>query len=192
MKHIAILFIILNSCYVFGQSDSFLFESKSHFKNGIYTTNEEVLRNDPKYPGYMLGESKPFLGERSYYYFKDTLNKLPYNDDLFAVVFDGNLFINYQNRFHKLILTGAISTFYTEVVVNYSYRYYQAYDYLYFVDLMAGTIGKLKPGNIDYIMQRDHLLYSEYSNLPDRKKKKVLYSFVLKYNSRNPIYIQPY
>lgn len=192
MKHILILLIICQSLYLFGQSESVKFDNTFRFKNGIYTTNTEILTNNPKYPDYLIAVKTgiaTIFDEPSYYYYKDTCDKKPFDDFLFAFVYDGQLLIHYKNNFHKLILTGAISTFFTEVIYNYTDRYSKAYDQLYFVDFMSGAMDKLNPETIDDIIKQDSLLYSEFSSLSYSKQKKILYSFVLKYNKRNPVFI---
>ncbi len=61
--------------------------------------------------------------------------------------------------------------------------------WLYFFDIKTGIVEKLNPTNINKIIMRDNLLYSNYSTISNSKKKKTLYSYILKFNKNNPIYV---
>jgi hypothetical protein len=98
--------------------------------------------------------------------------------------------VYYKNQFYKLILKGPVSTFYTETTVTYASGYTDKNDKLYFVDLVTGKIDRLTPDNIDFVIKRDADLYSKFSDLPESQKRKTLYSYILKYNQNNPIFIK--
>jgi len=193
MKNVLFIVILLNYLPLYAQTDSVQLDSKFHFKNGIYSSNLEVLNNNPKYPDYFLETrrgSEVIFGGSAYNFYNKLSNKQPYTDSLFAFVDNGVLLVYYKRDFHKLILTGAISTFFTENTIQYSTNYATIEDHLYFLDLETGNIDKLKPEKIDSIIKRDSQFYTDYSSISYSDKKKILYSYVLKYNKRNPIYIK--
>jgi hypothetical protein len=193
MKNILFIVILLNYLPLYAQSDSVQLDSKFHFKNGIYSSYIEVLNNNPKYPDFLLEtrrSSEVIFGGSDYIFYNKLLNKQPYTDPLFAFVDDGVLLVYYKKDFHKLILTGAISTFFTEMTTHFSNGYTTTDANLYFLDLITGNIDKLNPENIDSIIKRDSRFYTDYSSISYSDKKKILYSYVLKYNKRNPIYIK--
>ena len=191
MRHILIIIIILTTHCLFGQSDSSLFNSVFRFKDGVYTQNKEVLINEPKYLKHEV-EAKVdvLLGKLKFYYIGESSAKHPLTDSIFAYVEQGSLFVYYKNQFHKLILKGPISTFYIETTTKYSTGYVDKYDKLYFVDILTGEINRLTPDNIDKVLKRDDELYLIFSNSSDSKKKKTLYSYIIKYNQNNPLYIK--
>ena len=191
MRHLSIILIILKSNVLFGQSDSVLFNHEFKFKDGIYTQNIEVLINEPKYSRHDVEAKVDVLfGKMKFYYLRESSKKEPITDSIFAYVEQGILRVYYKNQFHKLILKGPISTFYTETTTKYSSGYVNKNDKLYFVDLLTGKIDRLTPDNIDSVIKRDGELYLKFSNISESKKRKTLYSYILKYNQNNPLYIK--
>lgn len=192
MKLSIIILILLNSVLLEAQNDSLIFEKNFKLKNGIYTSYIEVLNNNPTYHNCILKvKSFSFFGGKRTYCYIDVFEEThDYIDSLFLIVQNEEVAINYKNLFYKLILKGSISTFYT--TKNY-FDYYsgeQKYkDKLYYIDLCTGEIKRLTPRNIETLIKRDSILYKEFSRVSNVKKKKTLYSYILKYNLRNPIYI---
>lgn len=190
MRLLLILIILSKSLNLFSQGDSIIFNNLI-FKNGIYTSHEEILKNDPKYFNCKLEiEIGWVLGKSTYFYYDQASIKQPFEDPIFAISIDGKLLIKYKDQFCRLILKGPISTFFTEKIYKYSTVYTYTENKLYFLDLTSGTIHLLTPENIDWLFKRDSELYSTYSKVSEKKKKKTLYSYVLKYNHRNPLYIK--
>jgi hypothetical protein len=184
--------IIISGCLnLFGQSDSTLFDNTFKFKDGVYRTYKELLKNEPKYLNYRIdAKADGLFGKITFVIYDQMLNMQPFEDSVFAYVNNGTLAIFYMNHFYKLILKGTISTFYIETINVYSSGYTTKDDKLFFVDLMTGTIDKLNPSNINEFIKRDNELYSTYSTASESKIRKTLYSFILKYNQRNPLYIR--
>jgi hypothetical protein len=111
--------------------------------------------------------------------------------------------VRYKNQIYKLILTGAISTFFIEhdrnlYLSNPGYSKYFVFprtdtyekDKLYFFDLKTGKIDILNRSKIERIIRRDGMLFASFSNISKSKQKKILYSYILKYNLSHPIYIK--
>jgi hypothetical protein len=161
--------------------------------DGVYTQNIQVLLNEPKYSKHeVVAEVDVLFGKLKFYYIGEASDKHPLTDSIFAFVEQGKLLVYYKNEFHKLILKGPISTFYIEKTTQYSSGYIDKDDKLYFVDMMTGEIDRLTPDNIDKVIKRDEELYSIFSSSSDSRKRKTLYSYILKYNQNNPLYIKTY
>jgi hypothetical protein len=191
MRYFLIVIVILECFALQAQNESAAFNAKFRLKNGIYTSNVEIMNNDPKYPECMLEvDDYSLFGRASYNYYKENSEMLPYTDSLFAFVKSGILTIYFGNKFRRLIVTGAVSLFFTESTISYTNGYSHTDDRLLYFDLITGEIGKLNPRNMDEIFKRDTFIYSEYSQLSEIKGKKALYSTVIKFNMRNPIYIR--
>jgi hypothetical protein len=192
LRQLSIALIILRSSLLSGQGDSVLFNSEYRFKDGVYAQYTEVLRNAPKYSRFDI-EVKPdvFFGRLKFYHVSGSSKKELVADSVFAYVDQGILRVKYKGQFHKLILKGPISTFYIETTNTYSSGYTTTNTKLYFIDLLTGNIDLLTPDNIDPVIERDRKLYMEFSNLSRSKKRKTLYSYVIKYNQSNPVYIKP-
>lgn len=191
MRYILIVILTLNYFTLQAQNEGTAFDVRFKLKNGIYTSNVEILTNNPKYPDCKLEvDGYSLFGRASFNYYNESSEMQPYSDSLFAFVKNGILTIYYGYEFRKLIVTGPISLFYIESTVSYTYGYSHTDDRLFYFDLITGDIGKMNPLNMKEIFKRDPFVYSEYSQLSVVKGKKALYSTVIKYNMRNPIYIR--
>jgi hypothetical protein len=187
MRHLLLFILLLKPGIFYCQSDSAVFDRDFRFRTGIYTSYREVLENAPKYPD-CSPEIKvdPWFGRVSLNYYDRQHMKNPLPGDIFACAHSGEIYIWYAGRFNRLIMKGAISAFYDELVIDYMTGYSESYYKTYFVDLETGNIERMYPENVDGVIQRDSLLFAEYSKLSYPKKRKILYSYILKYNSRNP------
>jgi hypothetical protein len=154
-----------------------VFNNQVTLNDGIYISYEEILNDSPKYPNYNLGAQ-----ENSF----DTIE-----ETLFAYVHNGALYILYKNNFFKIIIRGTISVFYNEMKYSYyPYGFTYSEDKIFFVDFMNGNIKTLNLKNIEGIIMRDKVLYDEFLKLSNSKKRKSLLPYILKYNNRNPVYIE--
>ena len=190
MRFIVLFILFAGSFTLFAQNENAPFNSKFRLKNGIYTSNKEILNNDPRYPDYTLElYSHPLFGEAKFNYYSDDSIKKPYTDRLFALVKNGILVIYFRNEFRRLVVTGPVSIFFTEITTSYANGYSHTEDKMYYFDLKTGNIDKLNPGNLKEIFMRDHFLFTAYSKSSDSRKKRTLYATVIKYNQRNPILI---
>jgi len=194
------LFILLMGCmhYNYGQaSDSVKFEKGVFLEAGIYTHVNQIIGNAPKYFGYRLdpNESHFFKKGDELSCFDRNGNQLKIEDTVIAYVEKGTFFVRYKHWIYPLMSKGAISTF----IVSQSTRNTgnaSTVDediYLYYFDLKTGVINRIKKTQMDKIGElfiADNELYKEFSNLSKSKKKKLYYSYILKYNQRNPIYIK--
>lgn len=169
-----------------------LFNNKVKLHDGIYTTTDEILSNSPKFPEIKIEAKSDFWigGYTNLYYFDSSGKMNEYNDTLIFLVYDGQRFVYYKYDFHKLIQTGAVSTFIIErVYVDYRTGYVTDDSKLLFWDLETGKIDKLTPKKFEEILQRDNEIYETYSRIPKSRQKETLYYYLLKYNERNPVYI---
>jgi hypothetical protein len=191
MRHFIILFFIILPGFIFSQDDAPSFNSKTVFNEGIYTTLSEVLSNSPKYHDCRFETKVDFwFGDKmSIFYFDTSGTRHEFNDTILFVVEEGIRYVNYKNHICKLILTGAISTFYIEKTAVYSNQSSYTETNLFFWDIQTGIMDKVNITKLDGILKRDNSIYSIYSGVSDAVKKKTLYSYILKYNAHNPIYM---
>lgn len=188
--HLLIIIFLFGYRFLFSQESNSIFDNQIKLKEGVYTTLSEIIENNPKYHDCLFETKVDFwFGKMSIYYTDKFGAKHEFKDTILLVVEDGKRYVKYKNGFYKLILTGAISTFFIETSV-YSAGYEDKQAKLYFWDVKTGKTDKLNHTNIDEIIRRDSTVYSSYSAISDSKKAKTLYSYVLKYNLRNPIYIK--
>ena len=188
MRNIFPLILFFISDLSFPQSNKDVFDYMVTLNNGIYSTYREVLRNSPKYPDCSLRIQHQLL-DTAYYEYVDKNSVIhDYNDFLFAIVNNGILYIRLKKGFYKVIIRGAISIFNKELMYTYlTNGYTMSEDHIFLVDFETGNIMRLIPKTVEGILERDTLLYKEFSTLPASKKRKSLYPYILKYNERNPI-----
>ena len=190
MKHFILFVFLVLPEFLLSQEDISIFNNQTILNEGVYTSLSEVLNNSPKYYDCRF-ESKVdyWFGKTSIYYFDNLETRHEFNDTILFVVEEGNRYVKFKKHFCKLILTGAISTFYIENTMVYSNGYSNTQTDLFYWDLQTGMMDKVNVTNMDEILKRDNSIYSIYSVLSNSVKKKTLYSYILKYNSRNPVYI---
>lgn len=191
MRYFLILILISKFGRVLAQDGSAAFDSKFEFRNGIYSSKNEVLENNPKYPDCTPEvRSRSLLGViTSFNYYTAESEKKVFADSLYAYAKNGILVIYAGDDFRRLVVTGPISLFYTESTVSYANGYSHTDDKLYFIDWLTGQTGKMNWRNLSEVFKRDYMLYAEYLKLSDARRKKTLYAGIIKYNKRNPIYI---
>jgi len=191
MRHFIIFLFLLLPEFLLSQDDMSLFNNQIVLNEGIYTSLSEVLNNSPKYYDCQFEAKVDFwFGNTSIYYTDKSGTRHELNDTILLVVENGNKYVKYKKGFCKLIKVGAISTFMIDHTIKYSNGYQNTLTTLLFWDIQTGVMDILNVKNMDEILKRDSYIYSIYSGVPDSKKKKTLYSYVLQYNSRNPIYIR--
>lgn len=176
--------------FLLSQDNTSEFNNKTALNEGVYTSLSEVLNNSPKYYECRFEAKVDFwFGKTSIYYFDKSGVRHEFNDSILFVVEDGNRFVKYGNHFCKLILTGAISTFYIENTTIYSGQSSYTHTNLFYWDIQTGIMDKVNITNLDEILKRDNSIYSIYSGVSNSVKKKTLYYYILKYNANNPIYM---
>jgi hypothetical protein len=186
------LFILLGFLSIAGlpQSGPVVFNNSVNLKNGIYTSFYEVLKNSPKYPDCTLQVRQQLL-DTAYFQYLDPDQRLhDYEDPLFAVVKNDILYVRYRTRLCKVLIRDAVSIMNKELTYYLTYRYVETEDHIFMVDFRKGTVKKLNADNLEEILVRDPVLYEEFSKLSVSKKRKSLYSYILKYNDRNPVYME--
>lgn len=186
---------ILLICFVapsFAQKpDSVIFDKDTYMESGIYTEVDQLKTNSPKYYNYKTDYSAfKLLSENpAYNYYDNQGEHIKYRDTLFAYSEGGELVIYYKKWWRKLITKGAICTFFVDI---HSGMETIKLSYMYYFDFNTGKIGYV-PNNqerLDRLFKRDSELYNEFSSLSKSKKKKQYFSYILRYNERNPIYIK--
>jgi len=117
---------------------------------------------------------------------------------------NGVLYINWNDDFSRIVVVGGICHFVANKVVNnYSYNpnsyYYDPYSSSnsssvelrqYLLHFETGTIYDYTYKNLEIILMNDPEIYDEYLNLKKRKKKKLKFVYIRKFNEQNPIFIK--
>lgn len=193
MRFYLIFLTILCSELIFSQTDKLILGNLTYLHEGIYTLFSQIEDNNPKYNSCLFENDGNLLLEyiSVYYYDKGGIKKA-LEDRILLAVQSEKKYVQFQNRLYELILLGAISIFSLETTNAYSSGKQYTSAKFYYLDLKTGAIDKLNTTNIDPIIKQDSILYSSFLDIPQKKREKILYSYVLKFNMRNPLYIKEY
>ena len=190
MKFTTFAFLVL--CFnTFGQSNKEIINNTFSFKNGIYSSFDELISNNPKYPNCLFDMVKPPVGYPKLSYYNEKFEMKRYDDYLFAVVNNGILFLWYNLSFFKQLYLGEISIFVRTSWHSYVQKLYSTdEDFPNILDLKTGKIKGLNYKSISRILKRDNDIYNEFISVENKKNRKTLFSYIYKYDINNPIYIQ--
>ena len=114
----------------------------------------------------------------------------------------GILYINLNDEFNRIPVFGSISHFTANKTVREydPYRYNNSYYYYndpystktvmmqYLLDFETGKIYDFTVKSVESIISNDPKLYEEFSKLSNRKKKKLKFLYIRKYNQIHPVY----
>jgi hypothetical protein len=59
----------------------------------------------------------------------------------------------------------------------------------YIIDFESGKVLEFKVDNTELLLMKDDKLYEEYVQLSRKKKKKLMFVYIRKYNEKNPLYL---
>ena len=114
----------------------------------------------------------------------------------------GILYINVNDEFNRIPVFGSISHFIADKTVQEydPYRYNNSYYYYhdpystktvmmqYLLDFETGKIYDFTVKSVELIISKDPELYDEFSKLGNRKRKKLKFLYIRKYNQKYPVY----
>ena len=188
----------------FGQEvDSVKFDKHTYFEPGIYTNLNQLFINTPKYYDYkIISESKNIVADKLFF-FDNQGNQIEFNDTVFAYIEENGFYNYYKGDLHLLSSKGSISIFFIGHTLAYGRNVSIVFEAnapivteavaMYYFDIKSGVINWIQPNHpelLEPLFVRDKELYDEFSNLSKSKKKKRYYSYILKYNERNPFYVK--
>lgn len=126
---------------------------------------------------------------------------------------NNTVFIYYNKKFNRVLIIGKIGFFISQVTVtstvydnmDYPYYYYDPLNYpisgsprtvkndeilRYMIDFNTGEVLPFDYKNLEVLLSSDTKLYSEYLSLSKRKRKKLIFMYIRRFNERNPLYIK--
>lgn len=182
------------------------------FRDEIYTSIEMVKANRPIPPSRIVTDLDRFdnkfyeqlLSDENIVLYDDLgVRALLKSKNVWGYAFNGVLYIQIGNRFHRLILEGSISRFMASATTyekTYSspgdpyYRgrpmYYNTTSErkVYLLDFESNVMSVYYPEVLGELLMRDAELYKEYNALARRQRKKRQLEFIQRYNERHPLY----
>ncbi len=182
------------------------------FSEGFYLSFKDFRDNDPvptesivsKYDKNSESFLKDVLDEDAVSY--TGLDKQTYKiplDKVWGYSHNGNIFVNVQNTFNRVPIIGRISHFVATVTTyvttpNMGNPYY-GYGQngmmrvpttelkQLIIDYETGKIQDFTVETLENILLRDRKLLAEFIEIPNRKKKDMLFIFMRKYNEAHPV-----
>ena len=210
-KFLSILLIISYS--VFAQNGQIKYSPSFKFKDGIFENFQQVKNNAPipklqivtdiDYNSFDFFE-RLLEQETITYYDNLGVSKEIKTKNIWGFSDKGILYININGTFNRIPVFGKISHFIADkTVVDYDpyyntgmyNNYYGPQPYTtktvliqYLLDFKTGKIYEFNYQAVEKLISDDIDLYEEFSKLSKRKKKKLKFLYIRKYNKKHPIY----
>ncbi len=217
MKRLILSTIILFSViFTFSQTgdirkDKVKYTPAFKFKDGIFINFQQVKDNNPVPKSQILTTidyntfdfyNKLFLNKYITIYDNLGIQKKINTSRIWGFSNRGVLFINLNDEFNRIPVFGSISHFTAnKTIQEYDpYRYNNSYYYYndpysektvlmqYLLDFDTGKIYNFDVKSVEAVISKDPELYEEFSKLSKRKKNKLKFVYIRKYNQKHPIY----
>ncbi len=213
MRLIILTYILLffTQASVAQNDTTVILDNNFEFKDGIYLNFDQVKHNSPITRSQIITnidrEDIDFyekLIKQEYIRFIDSgITKSVETRQIWGFCDEGTLYIHRGDDFAKIINKGHLGYFIaTQRVTYYNDPYYTTYYYdpymvyprtsqetrHYIIDFSTGKIYDFVPQSLAEILKnKDPELYKEYTQLSRRKQKKLIFYYLRKFNSRNPL-----
>ncbi|MBN2664779.1 MAG: hypothetical protein JXR68_14105 [Bacteroidales bacterium] len=210
MKLIKIFLIFsLSSIILIAQDSTVLvvYDKDYDFNDGLFITFDQVLSNSPvlksnivtKIPKDSYDFYDLLVQNEDYYIIDDEGNmKRVKSENTWGYADNGRLFVFWEKKGTIIPVLGSISHFLgLHTITDYpssnnALGYYseptvRTEIVQYIIDFSSGLILEFNIKNIDVILIKDKELYQEWANLSKRKKKKLIFVYLQKFNEQNPL-----
>jgi len=213
MKYTLSILFITFSISVFAQNTQIKYTPAFKFKDGIYENIQQVKNNKPIPKSQIVTN----IDYNSFDFFDRLFEEkviTVYNNLGVAKEIDpekiwgfsdkGVLYININGTYNRIPVFGNICHFIADkTFVEYdpyynrsSYNSYNSTPYStktvmmqYLLDFETGKIYDFNYQSVEKLIANDIDLYEEFSELRKRKKKKLKFLYIRKYNQKHPIYL---
>jgi len=187
------------------------------FRDGVYTNIGMVKNNCPIRSTWIVTDME--VNDRDFYKNITKADEIVFFDDngvrtslniksVWGYSYNGDLHINVGGEFHKIHFVGRISHF---VALKTTYGpmnfvedhlpgdvwYIQpamitAKDKAYLIDIIDNKVWDFDLDGLERVLINDPQLWNEFMNLKKRKKEKLKYVFLMRYNAKYPLDIPFY
>ncbi|MCF6365229.1 MAG: hypothetical protein L3J35_03410 [Bacteroidales bacterium] len=215
MKQLLIILIAFLSINISAQDNNtpegyVKYSNSFKFKDGIFESFIQVKENNPIKKSQIVTN----IDYNSFDFFDRLLeekiitvydnlgvNRKIKTEKIWGFSNKGVLYINLNDEYNRIPVFGNISHF----IANKTYIEYDPYRYnsynrynnpystktvlmQYLLDFETGKIYDFNYKSVELLISKDQDLYEEFSKLSKRKKKKLQFLYVRKYNQKHPIY----
>jgi hypothetical protein len=189
------------------QNDSVMYQMGQPIQDGVYLTywdfrrNNSIEKEDIDYKGNK--DQLDYIGkameqERLKYKVNDNEHSIACKE-VWGYVQNNTFYVNFQNKFYRIPVFGAISFLVAMVEVRQTGFYDPRFGTYtggmttteqreFVMNFYDGKLNQLKQSEVELLLQRDRALYDEYSKLSNRKQKEQLYRYIRRFNENNPVY----
>ena len=182
------------------------------FKEGVFINMGMLKRNNPIPPNWI--ETDIEVDDRDFYrkitreeeiiFFDDNGVRTPIaRDSIWGYSHQGDLYINIYGDFHRIDFVGRMSYFIARkaTYVEYEVRGFHprsisfltfeaiANNTAYLVDIVHDKILVFDAPRLEEVLEEDPELWNEYNSLKKRKKEKMKFVFLQRYNAKFPLEI---
>ena len=218
MNHVFYIFFLLSSVIVAANDSTNLvkYTPDFNFVDGIFLDFDQVKKNTPVDKARILTtldyNDNDFFNKitsESIFSFHNNVGEkfdIPVKT-IWGYADNGVLYKKVNQNFYRVTIVGAICHF-VAYVTSYSYNsrpYYNSYDYYnygyspayknentdlkqYIIDFKTGKTLEYNTKNLEVLLMQDPELYDEYISLRKKKKNQLKFTYIRKFNERNPIY----
>ncbi len=183
------------------------------FQDGLYLNVEMVKTNHPVPMVRIVTDHNDFnkFGSKIYNQIHPEERIILYDDngvetsvlakDVWGYALDDRLYIMLGSRFQEIKFQGAISLFIasattSEFIPLKSEGGYTDYiasnvtieDRKYLFDFESNELRGYNYETLEELLNKDSELYTEYTSLPKRQKKRMMLTFIRRYNEKHPLY----
>jgi len=192
------------------------YSSEFLFTDGVFLDFEQVKKNAPVEKAHILstigydenGFFEEIMSKPTFSFFNNFGKKFDYPvKNIWGYSNNGVLYKKVGDDFFRVTLVGAVCHFVAYVTTydynSYPYNPYNRYGYYdryptyrnektdlkqYLIDFKTGKTVEFTISNFESIIVHDMELYDEFISLRKKKKKKMKFIYLRKFNERNPIY----
>ncbi len=186
------------------------------FTDGVFLDFEQVKNNKPVKKAQLLTTVdyndntffEEVLNKETLSFYDNFGQKFDFpSKSIWGYSQNGVLFKKVDNNYFRITIVGAICHFVAYITTyDYSPSYYSPYDRYnyydyrygnrneqtnlkqYIIDFSTGKILEYTVPNLEALFVKDQELYDEYAELRKKKKNKLKFVYLRKFNERNPIY----
>lgn len=196
-------------------SDYVKYSTSYKFKDGLFLDFDQVKKNDPipksqivtniNYNSFDFYEK--LFDNKTISLYDNLGNKQDIEiKNIWGFSDKGVLYINLNDEFNRIPVFGNICHF----IANKTYTEYDPYSYYpynrysnyyydnrttktvlmqYIIDFETGKIYDFNYKSVELLISKDAELYEEFVKLSKRKKKKLKFLYVRKFNIKHPVYL---
>ncbi len=211
---LSLLCVVSYSQDINNPSDTVVYDAAFEFKDGVFLSIQQFKNNNPIHyaatnlPNPGNDNFNDILQEKGgFQYFDAYGNEQFVNyDSIWGYAYKDNVYIAWGGNFHLLSYIGSISHFVAIVTVYNDYMdspFYDPYYYPYntysnhssreavqlLLDVSSGNILDFTPENVACLLKNEPELKDEFLKLRKRKRRKMMFYYVHRYNERNPLYV---